>query len=147
MLVGSSNISLQRDFLCKMLIYNRFENSKYRIMKKMRTILIFIYCSKNTFLRVLGPRLQIEIFDFPDYFFSNARTLTGGEGNEPGDLWIYRPIIIFNNTDKIIIFYNPNSVRQNRSAPSWERPRRWNWRSWTRRRRQTRRGRVFFHNR
>ena len=45
-------------------------------MKKMRTILIFIYCSKNTFLRVLGPRLQIEIFDFPDYFFSNARTLT-----------------------------------------------------------------------
>ena len=74
--VGSSNISLQRDFLCKMLICNRFENSKYRIMKQMHTILIFIYCSKNTFLRVLDPRLQIEIFDFPDNFFSNARTLT-----------------------------------------------------------------------
>ena len=47
----------------------------------MHTILIFIYCSKNTFLRVLGPRLQIEIFDFPDYFFSNARTLTGVGGS------------------------------------------------------------------
>ena len=43
MLVGSSNISLQRDFLCKMLIYNRFENSKYRIMKKMRAIPIWVY--------------------------------------------------------------------------------------------------------
>ena len=76
MLVGSFIIPLQRDFLCKMLKYIRFENTKYRIMKKMPTILIFIYCSKNTFLRVLGARLQIEIFDIPDYFFSNARTLT-----------------------------------------------------------------------
>ena len=36
----------------------------------------FWYCSKNKFLKVSGPRLQFEIFDIPDYFFSNARTLT-----------------------------------------------------------------------
>ena len=44
-------------------------------MKKMPTIPIFIYCSKNTFLRVLGPRLQIEIFDIPDYFFQMREPL------------------------------------------------------------------------
>ena len=47
-------------------------------MKKMTTIPFFLSCSKNMFLKVLGPRLQIEIFDIPDYFFSNARILTPG---------------------------------------------------------------------
>ena len=57
----------------------------------MHTILIFIYCSKNTFLRVLGPRLQIEIFDFPDYFFSNARTLTPANAERQGARPYYCP--------------------------------------------------------
>ena len=48
-------------------------------MKKITTIPFFLSCSKNMFLRVLGPRLQFEIFDIPDYFFSNARILTAVE--------------------------------------------------------------------
>ena len=33
----------------------------------------FLSCSKNKFLKVSDLRLHFEIFDIPDYFFSNAR--------------------------------------------------------------------------
>ena len=49
---------------------------KYCNIAEKPCIPFFPICLKITFLKVAGPRLQFEFFDIPNYFFSNARTLT-----------------------------------------------------------------------
>ena len=69
-------MSLYKGFPCEISIFNRFENPKYRKIKKFYTMNIFCLLSNYCFLVVLGDGIQFEILHFQMNFFSIPRILT-----------------------------------------------------------------------